>query len=59
MEQIKLIYLFGADEDKREINFSQTSDDMGLNGSEICEMFFDFMQAVGFSKENVLKYFRE
>jgi hypothetical protein len=34
-------------------------DDGGLHDYEVCDMFLDFMRSVGFSEENVLKYFRE
>ena len=58
MEEIKFKYVFrNEDGEEKEVTLSKHED--GLQDDDICEMFLDFMRSVGFSEENVFKYFRE
>ena len=56
METIEMKYTFDADGETRKIKAVKCDED-GLHDTDICEMFMDFMQSVGFSEQNVLKYF--
>lgn len=58
METIEMKYTFNADGDTRKIKVAKYDED-GLHDANVCEMFMDFMQSVGFSEENILKYFRD
>lgn len=61
MERISFTYSF-TDEDGEEHMISASKRDKnneGIRDYEVCEMFEDFMRAVGFSENNVLKYFQE
>ena len=59
MERIELNYVF-RDEDNEEKMITQSKrNENGLQDYEVCEMFLDFMRSVGFSEENVYKYFQE
>lgn len=44
--------------DSKEINVHKESKD-GLNCSEVCEAFVDFMVASGFSEQNIYGFFNE
>ena len=59
MERIEFNYSY-HDEDGEEkmITASKRNED-GLHDYDICEMFLDFMNSVGFSEENVFRYFNE
>jgi len=62
MEKIKFTYTFEDPDynDERKIVMKREDEfEAGLRDRDICEMFFDFMRAVGFSEKNVLKYFQE
>lgn len=58
METITFTYEFEEDGDKKEVTLSK-SIPAGLHDYDVCEMFFDFMKSVGFSEENVVRYFNE
>lgn len=59
MERIELNYVF-RDKDNEEKMITQSKrNENGLQDYEVCEMFLDFMRSVGFSEENVYKYFQE
>ena len=61
MERINFTYMF-TDENGEERMISASKCDKnneGIRDYEVCEMFEDFMRAVGFSENNVLKYFQE
>lgn len=59
MEQIEFKYCFKeGDSEVKEINIVKKNED-GLHDYDVCEMFLDFMRSVGFSEENVMKYFGE
>ena len=59
MEHIDFNYVF-SDDDKEEksIHVGKCNED-GLHDYEVCEMFLDFMRSIGFSEENIYKYFQE
>ena len=58
MENIEFRYCFKNDGEIKEINVGKKAED-GLHDYEVCEMFLDFMRSVGFSEENIYKYFQE
>ena len=58
MENIEFRYCFKDGDEAKEINVGKKAED-GLHDYEVCEMFLDFMRSVGFSEENVFKYFNE
>ena len=58
METITFTYEFENDGDKKEVTLSKTNP-TGVHDYDICEMFLDFMRSVGFSEENIFKYFQE
>ena len=60
MERIEISYQFNDHDDGEEkmVCASKRSED-SLRDTEICEMFLDFMKSVGFSEENITKYFAE
>lgn len=59
METIKMVYQFTDDNgDKHTVMCDRNRED-GFKDSEVCEMFEQFMNSVGFSESNVYKYFNE
>ena len=59
METIKFTYAFDDGDNDEKTVLLKKSDEDGIHDYDICEMFIDFMNAVGFSEENVFKYFSE
>ena len=62
MEKIQFSYTYdeGDGSEVRQVNFQKAdTEDRGLMATDICEMFVDFMNSVGFSEENVFRYFKE
>jgi hypothetical protein len=62
MEQINFTYYFGDQDSGTEHNVRSSrhdKDDCGLQCSDICEMFVDFMTSAGFSEQSIWDYFRE
>ena len=60
MESIKMVYTFTNDEGEVEKKIiDRKVAESGLIDSDVCEMFEDFMEAVGFSIDNVYQYFNE
>lgn len=57
MERIEFNYVFRDGTDEEKIISTSKCDEDGLHDCDICEIFLDFMRSVGFSEENVLKYF--
>ena len=58
MERIEFNYVYhDEDGEEKTVTHSKRSDD--IHDYDICEMFLDFMRSVGFSEENVFRYFRE
>ena len=58
MERIEFNYSY-HDEDGEEkiVTVSRRNED-GLHDYAVCEMFVDFMNSVGFSEDNVFRYFQ-
>lgn len=64
MERIKFVYERNDDfkEDVEDIDICMQmidKDEAGLHDDDVCSMFVQFMNACGFSQENILKYFSE
>ena len=57
MEYIEFRYTFKDDDEAKEIKVHKGAD--VLRDYEVCEIFLDFMRSVGFSEENITKYFNE
>ncbi len=58
METIEMKYTCEFDGETRKIKAVKYNED-GLHDTDICEMFMDFMQSVGFSEQNIWNYFGE
>ena len=58
MENIEFKYCYKDDDEAKEIHVCKKNED-GLHDYDVCEMFLDFMRSVGFSEENIFKYFQE
>jgi hypothetical protein len=59
MERIELNYCYRDENDEEKIVTLSKRDENGLHDYDVCEMFVDFMNSVGFSEENVFRYFNE
>ena len=59
MERIELSYCYRDENDEEKIVTISKRNEDGLHDYDICEMFVDFMNSVGFSEENVFRYFNE
>ena len=58
MEGIEFKYSFKDGNEAKEI-YVNKKDETGIHDYEVCDMFLDFMRSVGFSEENISKYFNE
>lgn len=58
MEKIVFSYKFSGDGEEKVVELHKNEDD-GIRDEDVCEMFCDFMSAVGFSMDNVMRYFQE
>ena len=61
-EAVEFAYHYQGDEtdaDMKELHVVKSAHDDGLNASDLCEAFVDFMVSAGFSKQSVLDYFTE
>ena len=58
MEGIEFRYCFKDGDEVKEVNACKKAEN-GLHDHEVCEIFLDFMRSVGFSDENIFKYFQE
>lgn len=56
MECIEFKYCLKDGNEVKEVYSSMKEEDR-LRGSKVCEAFLDFMISVGFSEENVVRYF--
>ena len=57
MEYIEFKYGFkDGESESKEIKVCK-KDEEGLHDYDVCEIFLDFMRSVGFSEDNVFKYF--
>jgi hypothetical protein len=59
MERIELNYCYRDENDEEKIVTLSKRNEDGLHDYDVCEMFVDFMNSVGFSEENVFRYFNE
>ena len=57
MENIEFRYCFKEDGEAKEIKVCKNAD--ALHDYEVCEILFDFMKSIGFSEDNILRYFHE
>ncbi len=57
MENIEFKYRFKDEDETDEIRVNKKMD--VIHDYDLCEMFMDFVRSIGYSEENVLKYFRE
>ena len=57
MENIEFKYRFKDGDETDEIRINKKMDI--IHDYDLCEMFMDFVRSIGYSEENVLKYFRE
>lgn len=60
MEYIKFKYEFNDLDHKvpdKKVTIYCDGKEEGLNAYDVCEAFMDFMEAVGFSKDNIYDYF--
>ena len=59
MEHIDFTYVFkDKDSEEKAVHISKR-DENGLLDHEVCELFLDFMRTVGYSEENVFKFFQQ
>lgn len=59
MERIEFNYVYHDEDGNERLVTVSKRNENGLHDYDICEMFLDFMRSVGFSEENVFKYFNE
>ena len=59
MERIELNYVFRDESGEEKMITQSKRDENGIHDYDVCEMFLDFMRSVGFSEENVYRYFQE
>ena len=58
MERIEFTYVFDEDGEEKTVRHHKCNED-GVHDYDICEMFLDFMRLVGFSEENIYRFFNE
>lgn len=59
MERIELNYVFRDENGEEKMVTQSKRDESGIHDYDVCEMFLDFMRSVGFSEENIYRYFQE
>ena len=59
MERIEFNYSYHDDNGEEKVIETSKRDENGLHDCDIYEMFVDFMRSVGFSKDNIFRYFQE
>ena len=59
MERIEFNYVFRDNDNEEKMITVSKREENGLHDYDVCEMFLDFMRSVGFSEENIFKYFNE
>ena len=62
MEKIKFEYVFtdsDHNEEKKIVMKCEDVDDSGLHDVDVCMNFMDFMRSIGFSENNVIKFFQD
>lgn len=58
MEVVEFSYLFDYEGDSKRVVIKKEDKD-GLNGTDLCDAFVDFMTSAGFSEQNIYDYFKE
>lgn len=59
MERILFQYVLENNSGEEKFVQCNRNDEDGLKDYDICEMFLDFMESVGFSEDNIFRYFNE
>ena len=59
MERIELNYVFRDESGEEKMITRSKRDESGIHDYDVCEMFLDFMGSIGFSEDNVYRYFQE
>ena len=59
MERIEFNYSYRDENGEEKMVTASKRNEDGLHDCDICEMFVDFMNSVGFSEENIFKYFNK
>lgn len=59
MERVELNYVFRDENGEEKMVTRSKRDENVIHDYDVCEMFLDFMRSVGFSEENVYRYFQE
>ena len=59
MERIEFNYIFRDEDNEEKVITTSKRREEGLHDYEVCEMFLDFMRSVGFSEENVYRFFEK
>ena len=59
MERIEFNYSYRDENGEEKMVTASKRNEDGLHDYDICEMFVDFMNSVGFSEDNVFRYFQE
>ena len=56
MEHIDFTYIFkGNDSTEMSVHVSK-NEEKGISGNDVCELFLNFMEAIGYSRENIVKF---
>lgn len=59
MERIEFTYNYHDEKGEEKIVTVAKRNEDGLQDYDICEMFVDFMNSVGFSEDNIFRYFQK
>ena len=59
MERIEFTYTYHDKDGEEKVVTQAKRNENGIHDYDICEMFLDFMRSVGFSEENVFRYFNQ
>jgi len=59
MERIEFSYVFRDNDNEEKIVTVSKRNEDGLHDYEVCDMFMDLMRSIGFSEENIYRYFKE
>lgn len=58
MERIEFNYTYHSEDGEEKLISSSQRNESGVKSADICAMFIDFMESVGFDEESIMKYFR-
>ena len=56
-ERIEFKYIFTDEDDGEEYTITSRKESDSIKDYEVCEMFMQFMNAVGYSEHNIYKFF--